>query len=296
MDVRDLDWSLVQAFLAVADTGSLSAAARSLRQSQPTLGRQVQGLEEALGVEIFHRVPKGMALTDAGTALLPAARAMQEAANGLSLAAAGEAEDLAGTLRLTASVFFAHHVMPRLLAQLRRELPQIEIELVATDATDNLLFREADIAIRMYRPTQLDMVTRHLGDVGLGLFAATDYLLRRGRPRDIAEFSEHDFVGYDASDQIIQGMRALGVPAERDWFAVRCDNQTAYWELVRAGCGIGVSQLEVGRSDPAVSQIMPEVALPTLPVWLTTHEKLRRTPRVRRVWDHLAEGLSPLLS
>ncbi len=237
-----------------------------------------------------------MTLTKAGEALLPAARAMMEAARQLSVVAAGETEELNGTVRITASVFFAHHILPTIIARFRDLEPNIEIELVASDESDNLLFREADIAIRMYRPEQLDMVTRHLGDVPLGLFAATNYLVRNGRPQSFEDIADHHFVGYDANDAIIRGMRELGLPAERNWFAVRCDHQTAYWELVRAGCGIGLCQRDVGRRDPAVSELLQDTPLPSLPVWLTTHERLRRTPRITRVWDHLTVELQRQLS
>lgn len=293
--LTDLPWSLLQVFVAVAETGSLSAGARRLGMSQPTLGRHVQALEEALGVAVFQRVPKGMALTEVGAALLDPAQAMQAAAQRLSLLAAGEAQDLSGTVRITCSVFVAHHVLPPVLATLRRDSPEIEIELVASDTTENLLFRAADIALRMYRPEQLDMVTRQLGAVPLALFAAKSYLERCGRPKSPQDIARHDIVGYDSSDLILQGMRAAGLPATRDWFAVRCDHQTAYWELVRAGCGIGVCQAATGRADPLVEEIDLGVDLPRLPIWLTTHERLRHTPRVARVWAHLVEELGAVL-
>lgn len=293
-----LDWSLVQAFLAVAQTGSLSAAARRVGVSQPTVGRQVHAMEEALGTALFRRQPRGMALTEAGAALIEPARAMEAAAGRLALLAAGEAEEAGGTVRITASIFMSHHVLPPILARLREEAPEIAVELVASDATGNLLFREADIALRMYRPEQLDVVARHLGDVPLGLFGARRYLDRRGRPESFEDLRAHDFVGYDTSDMIIRGMRGVGWEVDRDWFAVRCDHQSAYWELVRAGCGLGFCQAPTARADPVVEEIVltKPLPIPSLPVWLATHEKLRRSRRVRRVWDHLAAALAPQLS
>jgi len=285
------DWSLVRTFLAVTETGSLSAAARRLGLSQPTVGRHVHELEEALAATLFRRQPRGMAPTDAGLALLDHARAMRDAAHRLTLAAAGQAETLAGTVRITASVFSAHHVLPPILAQLRSEAPEIALELVASDTSDNLLFREADIAVRMYRPEQLDMVARHVCDVPIGLFGATSYLDRVGRPRTLDAVGTLDFVGYDASELILRGMRGTGWTVDREWFPVRCDHQTAYWQLVRAGCGLGFAQRPVGHADPAVEEIAVEMPIPPLPVWLTAHEKMRRTPRVQFVWDRLAEAL-----
>jgi DNA-binding transcriptional LysR family regulator len=220
---------------------------------------------------------------------------MRSAAARLGLAAAGEANAPGGSVRLTASIFVSHYVLPQVLAQLRREAPEITVDLVASDASENLLFHEADIAIRMYRPTQLDMVTRHLCDAPLGIFAAKSYLQRRGVPAGPDELMRHDIIGYDSSDLIIKGMRDHGLEAAREDFAIRCDNQAAYWALVRAGCGLGFGQLATGRADPLVDEIPLSLHIPPLPVWLTTHEKLRHNPPVARVWAHLVQHVPPLL-
>lgn len=292
----NLDWSLVQTFVAVADCGSLSEAARKLGISQPTAGRQVKQVEDALEVTLFHRQARGLALTDTGAALLPHARAMAEGMHALRLAAAGRTETLSGPVRITASVFTAHHHLPPILAKLRQEEPDITIDLVANDRSENLLYREADIAVRMYRSEQLDIVTRHLGELELGLFASRDYLERTGMPESFAEVWTRDLVGYDQSDLMLRGMREFGLDAQRDWFATRCDHHAVYWELVRAGCGIGIAQTCMGQSDPRMVQLFPDVPLPTLPIWLAAHEAVRTTPRIRRVWDALAEGLQAHLS
>jgi DNA-binding transcriptional LysR family regulator len=292
--LASLDWSLVQAFLAVAETGSLSAASKVLGSSQPTLGRQVAALEAALGAELFRRHPRGLSLSGAGEALLPAAEAMRAAAARMALAAAGEDRGLDGTVRITASVIVSHFVLPPVLARLRRTAPGISIDLVASDSSENLLFREADIAVRMYRPRQLDMVTRHVADIPLGLFAATSYLDRVGRPADTDALLALDWVGYDRDELMIRGMRAAGWSVDRDFFSVRTDDQAGHWQLVRAGCGVSATQLPIGLADPLVERLLPEVPLPTVPCWLTAHEALRRTPRVALVWDALAEALSAL--
>ena len=289
------DWSLVQSFLAVAETGSLSAAARELGRSQPTLGRQVQALETDLGVSLFDRHARGLKLSAAGQQLLPMAQQMHTAMRQLSLAAAGQSQQLGGTVRITASVFASHHILPSILADIRRQEPSIQLELVATDTSENLLFREADIAVRMYRPEQVDIVTRHLGDVPLCFCAARSYLDRAGRPTTPEELFQHDLVGFDSNDLIISKMQAKGWPASKEDFATRCDLQSAYWELIRAGCGIGFSQVQVAEADPAVEILPLDVDIPVLPVWLAAPQAMRQTPRIRRVWDLLAEGLKASL-
>ena len=289
-----MDWSLVQAFLAVAETGSLSAAARALGTSQPTLGRQIKTLETQLGADLFLRQARGLALSETGAALMAPALVMRAAAGQIALTAAGRTERLEGTVRITASVAMAVYHLPPIIAKIRVAEPHIAIELVPSDATTNLLYREADIAVRMYRPTQLDLVTQHLGDLELSVFAAHSYLKRRGEPTSMDQLGDHDFVGYDRNSDIVDGFRAAGVLIGREFFRTRCDDNVVYWELVRAGCGIGFAQALVGRADPLVRELPFGQLVPKLEMWLTAHEAMRQTPRIRRVWDLLAEGLRPL--
>jgi DNA-binding transcriptional LysR family regulator len=290
--LSSLDWSLVRGFLAVADTGSLSGAARLLGISQPTLGRQVKTVEAQLGVELFHRRPKGFELTETGAALIEPARAMQEAAYRIALTASGRSASLSGTVRITASLAMSMYHLPNVVADIRRAEPDIQIDLVPSDSTSNLLFREADIAVRMYRPRQLDLVTRHLGDIELGIFGSRLYFERRGRPETLEDLLSHDFVGYDTKPEILDGFRTAGIKLSRQWFATRCDNDAVYWELVRAGCGLGFVHAGVGRGWPGMEEVELDLLLPRLPVWLTAHEAMRHTPRLRRVWEMLADGLA----
>lgn len=289
-----IDWSLWHAFLAVAEAGSLSAAARKERLSQPTLGRQVRALETALGVTLFTRTAQGLTPTEAGADLLDHARDMRAAATRAELAAAGREAQPTGTVRITASRIVSMYLLPPVLAALRRAEPGIEIELAPSDTTENLLFHEADIAVRMYRPTQPDVIVRHLGDLGMGLYAATDLLDRHQAPQSLDDLLALPFVGFDRDPRILDLMARLGQPRRRGDFAVRCDDQVVYWSLIRAGCGVGGMQTAIGDADPAVRRIAPFVALPPLPVWLATPEALGRNARLRRVWDHLAQHLGAI--
>lgn len=284
---KGFDWTLAQSFLAVADTGSLSAAARHLRQSQPTLGRHVKALEEALGTALFRRVPKGLDLTEAGAALVAPARAMAEAAARMSLAAEGQDMGLSGTVRVTASAVVSHFRLPPIVAALRRDAPEIQVELVASDSTENLLFREADIALRMHPPQQDDLIARRLPDLPLGLCAARSFLDRVGRPADFAAALEMGVIGLDRSDLMLRAMRGMGVAASRETFPVRTDDQPLGWHLIRAGCGIGVAQMALIDADPEVEHLLPDLALPRLPLWIVAPDALRTTPRIRRVWEAL---------
>jgi DNA-binding transcriptional LysR family regulator len=289
------DWTLIRSLLAVADHGSLSAAARALGLSQPTLGRHVAEAQAALGLSLFTRTPQGLRPSEAMEALLPAARSMAEAANRLALAAAGKAEDVSGTVRLTASRVVSHYLLPPILARLRQAEPLIEIELVPSDAVENLLYREADIALRMFRPVQVDLVARHLADLPLGLYAARSYLDRVGRPRVPEDLLALDFLGFDQSDVIVQLMGRMGVSRTRHDFKVRCDDQLVYWGLVRAGLGVGGMQHLIADADPLVERVGEgQVTLPPLPLWIAAAPGLRQTPRIARVWDFLCAELLAL--
>ena len=286
------DWSHVQSFLAVAETGSLSAAATKLGQSQPTIGRHVKALEDELGVELFHRHARGLSLTDVGADIRPAAEAMRASMATIALKAEAQSDTSEGTVRIASSDFVAHHVLPKMLSEIRAEYPGIQLVVIPSDNTENLLFREADIAIRMYRPDQLELVTRHVADIELGTFAARSYLDRHGRPKTAADLLDYDMVGYDQSTLITDTMHALGWPAGPDTFVVRCDHHPVYWEMVRAGCGIGFTQAKVGRADPLVEELELDLEIPPLPIWLTAHQTVRKAPRVDAIWQALDARLS----
>jgi len=290
------DWSLVQAFLIVAEEGSLSGAARKLGASQPTLGRQIKTLEQQLDASLFTRKARGFELTETGAALVAPARLMRDAMGQIALMAAGQSEQVEGTVRITASVMTSLYHLPEIIAKIRLAEPAIAVELVPSDDSRNLLYREADIAVRMYRPTQLELVTQHIGDIPLIVCAAKSYLSRKGPLLDVADLQNHDFVGYDVSTALIDGFAELGIIVTRDFFKVRCDDHATYWNLVRAGCGIGFAQGKIAIDDPDIVEIDPGVVIPPLPIWLTAHEAMRHTPRIRRVWDLLADGLKPLVS
>lgn len=292
-NVNALDWTLLQSFSAVVETGSLSGAARQLGQSQPTIGRHVKQLESALGVDLFTRAARGLVPTVAGLEIADTTRDMQSAATRLRLIADGKAGNLSGTVRVTASVVTSHFILPRIIADMRQAMPEIQIDLVPSDTTENLIFREADIAVRMYRPTQLDVISKHICEQPMAVYAAKSYLDRMGRPETMEEAARLDFVGFDKSDLIIRVMTDLGLEATRDFFAVRCDQQAVHWELVRAGCGLGGAQTIIGDADPTMERILDgQMKLQALPIWLTAPQALHSNPRIRAVWNYLSEALA----
>lgn len=288
-----LDWTYIRTFVAVAETGSLTAAARKTGLSQPTVGRHIKAAEATLGAELFTRGAGGLTLTETGVALLEPAKEMAAASARLETLAAGRDMQLSGTVRIAASVVVSHYLLPPIVAGIRAQEPEIEIEILPSDASENLIFREADIAIRMYRPEQLDLITRHVLDQPVALYAAPGLLAAQGgAPQSEDALIALPFVGFDRSDLIIRTLRDLGYQVDRNFFGVRCDNQATYWELVCAGCGVGAMQTVIGDRDPRVERLALQPALPPLPIWLAAPQALRKSPRIRRVWDLLVEGLA----
>jgi DNA-binding transcriptional LysR family regulator len=287
----DLDWNLIKSFVTVAESGSLSAAARRLASSQPTLGRHIAELEQALGVTLFRRGRRGYALTEAGSTLYERGKMVSEQASAFSLLALGSTEAIEGTVRIAAREVVAAYVLPELPARLGMEEPGIEVEVVASNQVENLMRRDADIAIRMIRPVQNELVARKVADVPLRACAAKSYLNRRGRPLEPSDLVDHALIGFDRSDEIIRGFAEFGVPLNRSSFRFRSDNQIVLWEALRTGNGIGFGQEPLIGRDPLMEMLLPGLPLPSLPVWLAMHRDVRSSVRIRRVADFLHEEL-----
>lgn len=293
MDWRSVrfDWNQARAFLVTADEGSFSAAARALDLTQPTVGRQVAALEDELGVTLFERVGGGLELTAAGLDLVEHVRSMGEAATRISLAATGQASAIDGIVCITASEVISTYLLPPVVREIRAVHPGIEIEIVASNRASDLHRREADIAVRSFRPKQPDLVARKIQD-GFGrLYAAPAYLAEIGDPRTPAELSRATFFGFDRTDMMVSGLNALGLSITAANFPIVTSNHLVQWALAREGAGICVMMEEVGEAEPAVRRVLPELPPLPVPMWLVTHREVRTSRRIRVIFDLLFEGL-----
>lgn len=281
------DWTLWRSFEAVVSAGSLSAAARKISLSQPTLSRHIETLETDLGISLFQRHLRGLTPTPVALAMFEKVKNAQTALAEASLLAQGEKTAPKGTVRITASVVTSHYILPKMLASIRKGHPQIDLELVPTDSTENLLMRDADIAIRMFQPTQNELITKKIADSSLSACAHKDYLAIRSTPKSMADLAEHDIIGFDKSDLILREAQHMGFRMQREHFCFRTDSQTAIWELIKAGCGIGFAQTCVIQRAPDLVSILPGLQIPPLPVWLTTHPQIHLNRHVRAIFDAL---------
>jgi len=275
MNLSEPTWDHYRSFLAVLHEGSLSRAARALGLTQPTLARHIEQLEASLGgVSLFARSPRGLTPTDAANALAPHAQAMASAAAALVRTASGSAETIAGTVRITASVVIGAEVLPGILRDLHVKHPQLSFELELSNETSDLLRRDADIAIRMTRPKQAALVAKRVGDVMLGLHAHRDYIKRHGAPKSLAECADHVMIGFDRDPAGLQFAKLMRLPVSREMFAYRTDNDSALLNAIRAGCGVGVCQIGLGKRAGLVRLLPDELAFP-LETWTKISARMR---------------------
>jgi DNA-binding transcriptional LysR family regulator len=285
------DWNRARAFLVTAEEGSLSAAARALGMAQPTLGRQVDALEEELGVILFERVGRGFTLTPSGLDLLDHVRAMGDAAGRVSLAAAGQSQSIEGTICIAASETHAAMLLPPVIVKLRARHPGIHIEIVASSRASDLRRREADIALRNFAPTEPDLIARKIRDIPARLYATPDYLDRIGNPKLPYDLRHADFISIDSSGMFLKGLNAMGLSLTEANFPILTENYLVMWEYVKRGIGIGIQDGTIGDAEAAVRRVLPDLEPLMFPIWLVSHRELNTSRRVRVVFDLLVEEL-----
>ena len=292
MTRRPPGWDELRTFTEVARDGSLSGAARRLGFTQPTVGRHIDALEAAFGLTLFTRSPRGLTPTPAALALEPHVEAMATAAAALGRVASGEAAADRGAVRVTASDVIGCEVLPAILATFHAAHPGIAIELALSNRTADLARRDADIAVRMVRPTQSGLVARRIGSSRIGLYAHRDYLARFSEPRSLADLARHCVIGFDRDNSSFRGAGDFARTLTRETFGFRCDNDLAQLAALRAGVGVGGCQENIARRMPELVAVLPNAFHYALEVWLVMHEDLKATRRVRRLFDHLAVGLT----
>jgi DNA-binding transcriptional LysR family regulator len=285
-----LDWDLLQSLHAVLEAGSFSAAARLRKLTQPTLGRHIDQLERQLGAPLFLRSPRGLQPTDLALAFRPHLADMAAAASAAGRDASGVASGEGGVVRVAASDVIGIEVLPQILTRFRLANPGVDVELVLSIKNEDLTRRDADVAVRMSRPTQNSLVAKKVGELKLGFHATPEYLARCGEPKDFDELRAHTLIGFDRDHPEMVNDLSVGVPVTRDLFALRTDNDIAQLAALRAGFGIGVCQRNIGQAS-GLLPVMPDAFSFNLDIWICMHETLRGSPRMRLMFDHLAKEL-----
>lgn len=287
----NLDWNQLKAFLQTAQTGSLSAAARKLGLTQPTLSRQVAAIEQQMGVTLFERVGKAMVLTPTGLDLLEHARAMGAAAEALGLAASGRSQAVGGVVSVSATDAVAAYLLPPIVQRLRAREPGIAVEVISSNALSDLLRREADIAIRHVKPEQPDLIARLIREAQAYFYASEGWVQAHGHPRNAQEAARLPFVGSDRNGQYLAYLRQHGLNLSEDNFSCYSDHTVAHWALVCQGMGIGAMMTEIARKTPGMVRVLDDLPPVRFPIWLVSHRELRTSRRIRVVFEALAAGL-----
>jgi len=300
MTIAEPNWDLYRSFLSVLKEGSLSGAARALGLTQPTVGRHIDALEQALGLSLFTRSQAGFIATDAAHALLPYAETLASASSALLRAASGMGRgadaQISGTVRVTASEVVSVEVLPPLLAKLRDTHPGITIQLAVSNRIENLLRRDADIAVRMQRPEQDVLVARRVGNIELGFHAHRRYLEHHGTPQNWEEMAQHALIGIDSENAFTRKLQPLLGDLAASHFALRSDSDLVHLASIRAGLGIGICQVRLAARDPDLVRLVPDLFNIPLETWLAMHENLRSNPACAAVYTALAAGLEDYIN
>ena len=292
MAAREPDWEWYRSFLQVMESGSLSAAARALGLAQPTVGRHIDSLEQALNLKLFTRASDGFTATEAGQELAPYATDMAATAAALRRVASSQGGGVHGTVRISASEVVGVEVLPPILTALRAAHPQLVIELMLSNEANDILHREADIAVRMFQPVQDALLARRIGIIELGLFAHPRYLDSHGTPATIDELKDHSLIGYDRETPFLRAQQAKYPMFSRERFDLRADSDVAQLAFIRAGFGLGVCQTGVARREPHLTRVLAAELALKLETWVVMHEDLRNSPRCAVTFAALAEGLA----
>jgi DNA-binding transcriptional LysR family regulator len=292
MTENEPNWEWYRTFLKVLETGSLSAAGRAMGLTQPTVGRHIDNLETALRLKLFIRSFDGFDPTDAALELKPYAASVATTTAALRRVASSHGSGVRGTVRLTASEVISVEVLPPILAALRNEHPALSIELVTSNKTGDLLHREADIAVRMYRPAQDALVAKRVGGIEVGLHAHKRYLATHGTPKSIAEVSAHTLIGFDNEGAFIRRLQDQFPWYSRAALAFRADSDLAQLAAIRAGFGIGICQSALAAKDKALVRLLPTQLSITMDTWVAMHEDLRQSARCAATFAALVTGLT----
>lgn len=291
---KALDWNHIRSFVAVVESGSLSAGAECLNLSQPTLSRQMNALEQSLGVTLFERVGRGFTVTQSGQQLLAHAKQMEAAAHDFSLTAGGQASQIEGKVGIACTETTAVFQLPTIVKKMQQRYPAISVDIIASQSSSNLKHREADIAIRAFRPEQPDLVIRKIQNFSITMYATPEYLKSIGNVHSLADYKRSQFIGFGENNPMyLDELNKKGLSINESNFSVHCNNHISHWEMCKHGLGIGVMAADIGDKEPSVKRVPFHEALCfEEQLWLVCHRELRTSAKIKTVFDFLHQQLT----
>lgn len=291
LSASELSWDLAKVVLALARTGSMSAAAAQLALSQPSVSRALAELEARLGQPLFVRHARGVRATALGELLVEAAEGVESSMQAFARRARG-ASAARGTVRIAATEVIGTEVILPRLRELRASCPQLSVELVLDNRVSDLTRGEADLAVRMLRPRQPELVARQVATLELGLYASADYVRRHGHPRSLEELVEHDLIGFDPRGPLAGAIEQVSPKLAAHACSLRSDSLIVHLQAARHGAGIAVLQCQLALRFSELVRVARQATLPALEVWLAMHRDLRRSGPVRVTYEWLTGVLA----
>jgi DNA-binding transcriptional LysR family regulator len=294
--MNHLSWELIHVFTAVAKLGSLSKAAKALNTSQPTLSRQIALLENRLGITLFERSTQGLKITELGAKLIESSNLMLQASEQFLRSASGSTLSLTGNIRISANEVIGLYYLPQAIMLFNQLYPEIQVEVDISNQTTSLHKRDADIALRMFRPKQPDLIAKRLPDIQLNVVASKEYLLKHGYPKNLQEVSQHNLIGFDRDPQFLKSVQQLGLPLTEKNFHFKTDFLPLQIELARKGAGITITHKHLTKQWPELQELMSDIAIPNLELWLVCHADVQHNRRIRVLMDFLSTHMEELLT
>jgi len=288
-----MDWDNARIFLAIQRAGTLRGAAEQLQIDQATVGRRLTAMEKSLGARLFLRTPSGYVTTPAGELAIGTIEKMEQAADQLQRQMQGIDERLCGIVRVAATDTMAKHVLMPAMQQLYADHPNIRVVLTTSTQVSNLTRREADLAVRSLRPTNPDLISRHLKRLAMGLYASRAYLERRGMPHPGTALAGHEVVVYQRAVSASQIDSLCGESLANARVAMEVNSGLMLIEAVAAGLGIGGLPTHMGDAESQLVRVWPQRSEP-YDMWLVLHDDLNRTARVRAVADAIVAAYAQL--
>jgi len=286
-----MDWRALQDVVTVAETGSLSAASRRLKVSQPTVGRRIEKLEEKLGAVLFTRTAQGLLLTELGESIIENAKRMKEEALAIERLTTGANQQLQGVVRLSLIEDIGIYWLPKKLAEFHNQFPQLSVEVNIDNKNVNLLRREADIAVRLARPEQPDLICRKAGRFRMAIYASREYLAQNGTPKRLSDLKNHYLVGFDAATGYSKRRAKFESLFNRQNIRHRSNSHIEMIEATRSGIGCSVLSCLIADNHEELVRLYPGKMNHDQDIWLVTHSEIHKNARIRAIFDFLVEAL-----
>ncbi|MED7677121.1 LysR family transcriptional regulator [Rhodobacteraceae bacterium IMCC15231] len=280
----------LRSFHMVAECGSISKAVTKNNITRPTLSRHIQLLENELGLVLFRRTKNGLELTEKGSKVFTYSESIFQIATDMFDDVLETKSLLSGPVKVVASNGITSIILSKIFNKLSRLSSDIELHIKPVNEVTEQLLNQNDISIQTVRPTRANLIARKLGKVDCGAYASKNYLNQKGTPVSLSDLKDHYLVGDIQTEEIKHKIDILfGPEIANQIFHLRCDDHSVAWRMVVEGCGIGITHISQGDSEPRVSRILKELPIITYPVWLVTHEEIQDTPRIRYIYDLIAE-------